>query len=420
MMEHKCPHCGADLPENAAFCPHCAKDVHARKKVRKPIPLLKKLLLGLLALAVIAAIGGAVWYCNRPYVPQRYDELGVVYYESGDKTYQLLVAWPNDRCAPAPDIYQQGSPDEAYRWPSRWYVNDAATGADAWAEFEPLVEKVTVEVVQDENAADPLTAGEPSHDEEYSPDAAMICSLDFTGDSGEPQIVWTIQMKNGDEIRIRQNIHVTPIITHEYHWQDYPMNTVEELQALLDQTVREVAPSDLIHIYLPPVTYEGDLKLARAYEFYGCTDEGAGRTVLKGSVTIGSGNYQFISYFYDMDFVGDGTDIGIIAPVKTWAIGCSFTGYKTGFQSQGSAWVNVTECTFTDNEVGFHFNSTGQSASDSRYHDNHFVNNGTAVLLENVPTDLTLSFDGSEFSGNGTDIGNPSGHSIDTSKALFQ
>lgn len=48
------------------------------------------------------------------------------------------------------------------------------------------------------------------------------------------------------------------------------------------------------------------------------------------------------------------------------------------------------------------------------------MNNGTAVLLENVPTDLTLSFDGSEFSGNGTDIGNPSGHSIDTSKALFQ
>ena len=58
------------------------------------------------------------------------------------------------------------------------------------------------------------------------------------------------------------------------HGLDYL--SVEELQALLDQTVREVAPSDLIHIYLPPVTYEGDLKLARAYEFYGCTDEGAG------------------------------------------------------------------------------------------------------------------------------------------------
>lgn len=84
-MEHKCPRCGADLPENAAFCPHCATDIHPRKPAKTATPLLKK----------------------------------------------LLVAWPNDRCAPAPDIYQQGAPDEQYRWPSRWYVNDAAIGPSA-------------------------------------------------------------------------------------------------------------------------------------------------------------------------------------------------------------------------------------------------------------------------------------------------
>ena len=316
-MEHKCPHCGADLPENAAFCPHCAKDIHPRKQAKTANPLLKKLLVGLLVLVVAAAIGGAIWYFNRPYEPQEFDALGEVYYESGDKTYQLLVAWPNDRCAPAPDIYQQGSPDEQYRWPSRWYVNDAATGADAWAEFEPLVEQVTVEVVPDANAADPLTAGEPRHDEDYSPDAAMICSLDFTGNSGESQIVWTARMKNGDVIRVRQNIHVTAIITHEYHWEDTPMDTVEDLQALLDQTAKDIAPSDLVYIYLPPVTYEGDLTLSRSYEFYGCTDQGADRTTLKGSITMnGSASFYWINYFYDMDFVGDGTNTGIIAPPR--------------------------------------------------------------------------------------------------------
>lgn len=157
------------------------------------------------------------------------------------------------------------------------------------------------------------------------------------------------------------------------------MDTVEELQALLDQTAREVPTSDLVYLYLPPVTYEGDLTLSRSYEFYGCTDEGENRTVLKGSVTMDSGSYHWINYFYDMDFVGDGTDIGIMAPVKAWAIGCSFTGYQTGFQSQGEAWVNVTQCTFTGNEVGFHFNSIGQSASDTRYHNNTFTNNGTDV-----------------------------------------
>lgn len=221
-------------------------------------------------------------------------------------------------------------------------------------------------------------------------------------------------------IRVRQNIHVTAIITHEYHWEDTPMDTVEDLQALLDQTAQEIAPSDLVYIYLPPVTYEGDLNLSRSYEFYGCTDQGADRTTLKGSVTMaGSANFYWINYFYDMDFVGDGADTGIIAPTKAWAIGCSFTGYKTGFQSQGEAWINVTECTFMENQVGLHFNATGQSASDSRYHDNQFVNNGTAVLLENVPTDITLDFAGTVFSGNDTDVDNQCDHPIDLSNAIL-
>ena len=242
-MEHKCPHCGAVLPENAAFCPHCAKDVHPRKGTGTPAPLRKKVLLGLLALVVVIAAGVGIWYLSRPYAPQEFDGVGEVYYETGDKTYQLLVAWPNDRCAPAPDIYQQGAPDEQYRWPSRWYVNDAATGQDAWEEFEPLVEQVTVEVVQDEDAGSALTAESPTHDENY-PDVAGVSYLEFDGLCGETQVVWIIQMKNGDVIRVRQNIHVTLIHTYTYDWHDYPMNTLEELQALLNRVATEVQPED--------------------------------------------------------------------------------------------------------------------------------------------------------------------------------
>ena len=121
-----------------------------------------------------------------------------------------------------------------------------------------------------------------------------------------------------------------------------------------------------------------------------------------------------------MDFVGNGTDIGISVPAKCWAVDCSFTGYKTAVLAYGEAWVNVTGCTFTDNQVGFHFNSTGQSASHDLYEDNRFLNNGTAVLLENVPTEMTIYFDGSVFSGNGTDIDNRCSHSVDTSGAVFE
>ena len=37
-----------------------------------------------------------------------------------------------------------------------------------------------------------------------------------------------------------------------------------------------------------------------------------------------------------------------------------------------------------------------------------------------VPTDMTLYFDGTTFSGNGADIDNRCGHSVDTSNAIFR
>ena len=106
--------------------------------------------------------------------------------------------------------------------------------------------------------------------------------------------------------------------------------------------------------------------------------------------------------------------------ISTMAIDCTFTGYKTGILSYGSAWTAPIGCTFTDNEVGFHFNSTDGGVTRALFDNNVFTGNGTAVLLMNVPTDLTLYFDGTTFSGNGTDIDNQCNHPIDVSKAIFE
>lgn len=418
MDQQICPLCGANLPENAAFCPHCAQCTHPRKEVAAPSPLRNKLLLGLLALVVVIAAGVGIWYANRPYVPQEFDGVGEVYYETGGKTYQLLVAWPADRCQAAPDIYQHGREDDLTRWPSRFYVNDAANGADGWRSFEPLVEAVTVEVVQDEAAAHTLTASEPSHDENY-PDVAGTSYLEFDGLCGEPQVVWVIQMKNGDVIRVRQNIHVTLIHTYTYDWHDYSMDTVEELQALLERAVTEVKPEDELIFNLPPVTYEGTLTLPTTCTLRGCSD-GSGRTVFAGSVMATPKQGYWLNYLFDIDFVGNGTNVGLSASINTMAIGCTFTGYKTGILSYGSAWTAPIGCTFTENEVGFHFNSTDGGVTRALFDNNVFTGNSTAVLLENVPTDGTLYFDGSVFSGNGTDIDNRCGYDVDISKAVFE
>lgn len=414
-MKRTCPNCGSPLHRAASFCPYCAHELGLRTWKKAPPLLSKKVLALALVVAAVALTVAGYFTLSHPRV---YDGTGEVLYSHGGTKYQLLVAWPNNRCEPAPDIYQSGKEGETGRWPSRFYVNDKETGTDAWDEFEPLVQKATVEVVQDEAGSSSLVAQEPVVRDDYSPDAAMVSRLDFDGACGSPQVVWTLEMKNGDVIRVRQNILVTLIRSFSYDYRDCPMNTIEELRDILAQAERETNPQDEVKIYLPPVTYTGSLELkGRSYEFHGCTD-GSGRTVFTDTVQVTTEQGYWINYFYDIDFVGSG-GVGISSSVKSWAERCSFTGWKTGVLGYGTAWVNVIDCLFEDNEVGFHFNSTGQSASHSLYNDNCFRHNGIAVLLEQVPTDMALDFVGSEFTGNGTDVDNRCGHAVDLSQVVF-
>ena len=60
-MEHKCPHCGASLPENASFCPHCAQSIRTREPAPFPAHLWRKGLKWVLALAIVAAAALVGW-----------------------------------------------------------------------------------------------------------------------------------------------------------------------------------------------------------------------------------------------------------------------------------------------------------------------------------------------------------------------
>lgn len=179
-------------------------------------------------------------------------------------------------------------------------------------------------------------------------------------------------MKNGDTITLRQTYEVTPIPVYNYSPEEYPMDTAEELQALIDSISGQMEDLAVVNLHLPPVTYEGGVTIQDwKLNLYGSTDEAGNRTTFTGPVRALT-PYSNITYFYDMDFVGDGTDIGINTPVKAWPVGCTFTG------------------------------------------------NGTGILLESVPTDITMVFDGTVFSNNGTDLDNRCDHPIDTTNAVFQ
>ena len=411
-----CPHCGAALPGEASFCPYCAESVNRRTELTPPSPALRRTLRGLALLAVLAAAALALFLLTRP---RTLDGQGEVVYTDGG-AYQLVLGWPDDRYAPIYERWNDAAVGEPYRYPVCLFVNHADSGADAGGIFLQKVESVTAELLP----ADPEGAGtasctQPAPDA-YSPGAALISYVDFTArDAFSTQMVWTLTMKNGDTIRLRQDLHVTPIPVYNYYPEDAPMDTLADLQALVDELAETVEPSAKVNLFLPPVTYQGSLVMEeRPVNLYGSEENGR-RTTFTGTLRVASRG-SWITYLQGIDFAGDGGGVGVSASARLWVEDCAFTGWKTGVLGYGDAWVNVMGCTFTDNQVGFHFNSEGMAASDSRYVDNQFRDNGTAVRLERVPTDLTLDFSGSVFSGNGTDIDNACGHPIDITQAVLQ
>ena len=57
----------------------------------------------------------------------------------------------------------------------------------------------------------------------------------MTGTSAcaDNEIDWTLRMKNGDVVTVKQGVTFGAKTVVEYHWEDTPMNTAAELQALL-------------------------------------------------------------------------------------------------------------------------------------------------------------------------------------------
>lgn len=190
------------------------------------------------------------------------------------------------------------------------------SGANAWAEFEEKVDYVTTEIRLGELGACPMEASQPAHDD-YSPTAAMVSFIHFICGTDTNQVVWSIHMKNGDIIRLRQDLVITATRTLDYRYQDYPMQTIEELEALMDEIEQEVSPDDTVNLYLPPVTYSEPLVLdQREYDLYGCTD-GTGRTVFTQGIQLRYGSGA-ISFLRDLDLTGTGSEVGISAASRVW------------------------------------------------------------------------------------------------------
>lgn len=422
-MEKNCPHCGASLQEEASFCPYCAKSVNQRKQPHPPYISGRALrsavvLLAALALALIAGL----WQHCRPRVYDN-DSTEVIYRDQG-VDYQLCIAWTDDPFTPAGRARYNGSAplDEIYRYPVLLYINLAGTETFAAETFLERVESITGEISQVDQDFQ-ITCSEAVRDTDYVPNSAAILYMNSMVTSlgtHSAELTISIQMKNGDVIRLHQTQTTEGIMTHHFTSDDAPLDTVEDLNAFLARLGELAGAEDEVYIHLPPVTYTGELSLdGRAVHLIGSADAAGSRTTFTSPMAVTS-ETGWLFCFEGFDLIGPGEGTGLSISARLHLTDCRIAGWETGVLAHTNAWVNADECVFEDNAVGFCFDAEHGSPSDTRYVNDLFRNNGTAVLLAQVPNDVSLQFPGTRFQDNGTDIDNRCGHKLELDEAVFE
>lgn len=212
-------------------------------------------------------------------------------------------------------------------------MNHIDSGVNAKEVFLSKIESAGVEVIQPDDSPCPMTASQPASNRTFS-EAAMVSLLDYRAETGPVDLVWTIWMKNGDTLLLRQHINIYPVETRSYYADETPMETIEDLQALMTELEEASDDDAVINIYLPAVTYAGGLVMNnRAVNLYGSAD-GEARTTFTDPtrVTVGQGP---IYNFYDIDFIG-GSGVGISASAPLNMTECTVAGWHTALLAYGN------------------------------------------------------------------------------------
>ena len=420
-----CPHCGASLPPDASFCPYCASSIHARISLSPPaLGWRRALRRALPILVILLFISGGIFSWCLATRPQVYDDNGTgeVLYTDADGTYQILISWRDTPYTPAPIITQTAELNAEYTFPVCLFIHHKDTGVNAAGAFLQKVDSVTAEFDAPDDPSGYITYDEPAYDE-YAPDAALTSFTHFLGRKNSARGTWTITMDNGDVIYLHQTLHVNLIQTVDIYPEDAPMDTTEDLQALVDSVEDRVGERDVVNLHLPAVTYEGTLSITdRPVNLYGNT-EGEGRTTFTGTIQVNPAGVNWVSYLYDIDFVGNSDSVAVTAAKRTWTIGCRFTGWHIAILCHGTGadgGIAYTNCLFADNDIAVHYNTNQINMFNSICPDNVFLRNGTGLLIEGISAEDDLGLPGCQFEGNGTDIDNRSGQPLDLSQAIFQ
>lgn len=232
---------------------------------------------------------------------------------------------------------------------------------------------------------------------------------------GEGDVIWTIYLKNGDTLRLHHTVKIMRIPVVTLTENDYPMATIDDLNALLDTLAHEADRKSVYILQLPAVTYEGGLTMKNFYCDLIGSESG---TTFTGTVTIATRGIH-PSNITNVRFVGDGTGIGLSASEGAFLHRCTFENWEIGAYGGLGSWVNATGCTFRGNGVGLWLDNRGDATcSGSYYGDSVYEDNGTAVRIAAMPGTETLDFNNCVFRGNGVNVENAAGYAVDLSQIV--
>ena len=395
----KCVKCGRELPDEASFCVFCEKEQIDAVSARPPRIWKRKALTALITAAVLIAAAAVLYFTLRPHV---FDAHGP---ELDYRGYHVLLSFSmKNEPHPADEQRTSTIPSHTdYAYPSQLYAYREDDTVNAGEDFMQLVSRVSVSTSPRDGAAQ-MEYDEPEHDEAF-PDAARVSNIYYDSTCGTNDIIWTLYMKNGDRLILRQMITVKEQSEKNYYSKDYDMSDMEALKKLLTEIEASVEPGTLVSIYLPPVIYEGSLVLSeRGYYFYGSSD-GTVTTTFTGTVTVETETPQN-SEFIGITFTGKG-GTGVFATRSAVLRQCVFTGWDTGAVASNGAWINVLGCRFSGNGIGLQYNTATSRLKGSEIADCIFEENAIGVHFAQVPPEIhAMEFTDSVFKNNGTNVKN--------------
>ena len=294
-------------------------------------------------------------------------------------------------------------------FPATVMVEDAVTQDYAAEDFAALLDSWDVSVTAPEG----VSRVKLWDAEEETPESPALLYRRLRADPTctHNEVVWTLRMKSGDVLHLtmtvefeeQQALRITP--------EDAPLETAQELQALLDRLAEEYNADTSITVELPDVTYVAPVSVGCAV-----TLKGSGTTFAAPvTVTPLSDTERCHAYvrFSEVSFEGDGSGTGVTARAPTYLENCRVTGWDVGALAVNGGWVYLHGGYIGGNGVGARYDSAYSNSYTYTIRRIDFLNNTTALELLCLPPNSYAALDDCRFRGNGTDVYNPGGYRIE-------